>query len=264
MRTVLFAVFIAFTSFMVPAGRAVCAESKTPCSFDEQAGFVYHEADVARGELAKQQIEVINKIEALVDKCKDKDLPVPEQLNPDEKELSKIEAMFDSMTEKERLNPTLIDDKRMSRIAKGSGVTVGEVSNLVVRFLEGQKMMRQMMAGGGIPGMPGIPGMRRAAQRAAKGKKGKKKGRGGGRPAGAARRAAPETAGSGGDGQQGSGAGPGLTGDGANPFGGLGNLPGGLPGGFGPGGQGLPFPPGQGPGSLPPGLRGRRDKKPPK
>ena len=85
MRTVLFAVFIAFTSFMVPAGRAVCAESKTPCSFDEQAGLVYHEADVARGELAKQQIEIINKIEALVDKCKDKDLPVPEQLNPDDR-----------------------------------------------------------------------------------------------------------------------------------------------------------------------------------
>ena len=171
-----------------------------------------------------------------------------------DKDLDRAAAIVQSMTPAERRNPKILNGSRRARIAKGSGVTVGEVSNLVVRFLEGQKMMRQMMRGGGIPGMPGMPGMGRAAARAAK-KKNKQKGRGGGRPAGAARRA-PETAGA--DGQQGGGAGLGLTGDGANPFGGLGNLP----GGFGPAGRGLPFPPGQGPGSLPPGLRGRgRDKK---
>ncbi|MGE5131867.1 MAG: signal recognition particle protein [Gemmatimonadota bacterium] len=181
-----------------------------------------------------------------------------EQVN--DKDLDRAAAIVQSMTPAERRNPKILNGSRRARIAKGSGVTVGEVSNLVVRFLEGQKMMRQMMRGGGMPGMPGMPGMGRAAARAAK-KKSKKKGRGGGRPAGAGRRAAPETAGTGGDGQQGSGAGPGLTGDGGNPFGGLGNLPGGLPGGFGPGGRGLPFPPGQGPGSLPPGLRGRKKDK---
>ena len=37
-----------------------------------------------------------------------------EQLNPDEKELGKIEAMYDSMTEAERLRPSLINDSRMS------------------------------------------------------------------------------------------------------------------------------------------------------
>jgi signal recognition particle subunit SRP54 len=183
-----------------------------------------------------------------------------------DKDLDRAAAIVQSMTPAERRNPKILNGSRRARIAKGSGVTVGEVSNLVVRFLEGQKMMRQMMSGGGMPGMPPIPGMRRAAQRAAKGKKGKKKGRGGGRPAGAQRRT-PETAGAdgqpvGGQGAQQGGAGPGLTGgDGGSPFGGLGNLPGGLPGGFGPGGRGLPLPPGQGPGALPPGLRGRRDKK---
>ncbi len=175
-----------------------------------------------------------------------------------DKDLDRAAAIVQSMTPAERRNPKILNGSRRARIAKGSGVTVGEVSNLVVRFLEGQKMMRQMMSGG-MPGMPGMPGMRRAASRAAK-KKNKKKGKGGGRPAGAPRRAAPDLGAlGGGDGQgTGNGAGTGLPGGGGNPFGGLGNLPGGL----GPGGQGLPFPPGQtGPASLPPGLRGRRDKK---
>ena len=58
------------------------------------------------------------------------------------------------------------------------------MNNLVVRFLEGQKMMRQMMGGGGMPGMPAIPGMRRAATKSAKGKKNNKKKPKGGRPGG--------------------------------------------------------------------------------
>jgi hypothetical protein len=58
---------------------------------------------------------------------------------------------------------------------------VGEVNNLVIRFQEGQKMMRQMFSGGGVPGMPPIPGMRRATKKAAKGRKApaKKKPKGG-------------------------------------------------------------------------------------
>jgi signal recognition particle subunit SRP54 len=173
-----------------------------------------------------------------------------------DKDLDRAAAIVQSMTPAERRNPKILNGSRRARIARGSGVTVGEVSNLVVRFLEGQKMMRQMMNGGGMPGMPQIPGMRRAAQRAAKGKKGKKKGKGGGRPANT-RRAAPEVAGAAGaDGQpgRGSGAGLGLTGDAAGPLSGLGNLPDAFRA------PGLPVPPGQGPASLPPGLRGRGKK----
>ncbi len=101
-------------------------------------------------------------------------------------DLDRAEAIVNSMTPAERRNPKILNGSRRARIAKGSGTTVGEVNNLVVRFLEGQKMMRQMLSGGGIPGMPAIPGMRRAATKAAKGKKGsaKKKQRGG-RPGGA-------------------------------------------------------------------------------
>jgi signal recognition particle subunit SRP54 len=105
-------------------------------------------------------------------------------------DLDRAAAIVNSMTPGERRNPKILNGSRRARIARGSGTTVGEVNSLVVRFLEGQKMMRQMMSGGGIPGMPQIPGMRRAAAKAAKGKKGsaKKKPKGG-RPGGPAGRA---------------------------------------------------------------------------
>jgi signal recognition particle subunit SRP54 len=98
------------------------------------------------------------------------------------------------MTPAERRNPKILNGSRRSRIAKGSGTSVGEVNNLVVRFSEGQKMMKQMFAGGGMPGMPPMPGMRRATKKAAKGRKApaKKKPKGG-RPGGP-----PRPAGSGG------------------------------------------------------------------
>ena len=96
-----------------------------------------------------------------------------------DKDLDRAAAIVGSMTPAERRNPKIINGSRRARIAAGSGVTVGEVNSLVTKFFEGQKMMRQMLGGGGIPGMPPIPGMRRATAKAAKGKKGKKKPKGG-------------------------------------------------------------------------------------
>src|SRR5215470_4617787 len=85
-----------------------------------------------------------------------------EQLNPDEKELGKIEAMYDSMTEKERLRPSLIDDSRMTRIARGSGRKKTEVQEL----LQKHGMMQQVMgAVGQNPGLLGrIPGFKQLGQ----------------------------------------------------------------------------------------------------
>src|SRR5690242_11987750 len=175
-----------------------------------------------------------------------------------DKDLDRAAAIVNSMTPAERKNPKIINGSRRARIAAGSGVAVGEVSNLVVRFLEGQKMMRQMMGGGGMPGMPGMPGMRRASKQAKKAKK-KKGGRPGGSPAGAAGKQPPGLP---------LGTQPGSAGTGGG-LGGLGGLPGNLPPGLGgEGGFRLPGPgPGGngGPQNLPPGLRGgganRRGKK---
>ena len=85
-----------------------------------------------------------------------------EQLNPDEKELHKIEAMYDSMTERERLRPSLIDDSRMSRIARGSGRKKQEVQELLGKY----QMMQQVMgAVGQNPGLLGrIPGFKQLGQ----------------------------------------------------------------------------------------------------
>jgi signal recognition particle subunit SRP54 len=88
----------------------------------------------------------------------------------DDKDLDRVAAIIRSMTPAERDNPKIINGSRRARIARGSGVAVGDVSGLVTRFFEAQKMMRQMAGGMGLPG--GMPGARR---KAAKGKKGKKK-----------------------------------------------------------------------------------------
>jgi signal recognition particle subunit SRP54 len=92
-----------------------------------------------------------------------------------DRDLDHAEAIVRSMTPAERRNPKIINGSRRLRIANGSGVTVGEVSQLVTNFFEGQKQMRQML--GGMPGMPGVMGggARRASRSAAKGKKGKRK-----------------------------------------------------------------------------------------
>jgi signal recognition particle subunit SRP54 len=180
-----------------------------------------------------------------------------------DKDLDRAAAIVNSMTKDERRNPKIINGSRRARIAAGSGVTVGEVSQLIVRFLEGQKMMKQMMGS-----MPGMGGMRRASKSRGKAKK---KGRGGGRPAGLSR-----GAGAGAGGGRAAAAGPdgsagGLGGGGtgmANPAAlpGFGSLPG-LGNAGNSGGLRLPVPPGGGgqggggqPG-LPPAFRGRQGKK---
>ncbi|HUK71262.1 MAG TPA: signal recognition particle protein [Streptosporangiaceae bacterium] len=165
----------------------------------------------------------------------------------DDAQLDRVLAIVRSMTPDERRNPKIINGSRRARIAGGAGVSVSEVGDLVLRFFEAQKMMRQML-GGGMPGIPGMPGMRRKSVKNARGKKNKKKPKGG-RP-GAPDRAASAGGGSAGGGSAGGGgfargAGqglphglPGMGGAGAGTVGpgshgSLGDLAAGLPGGLG-------------------------------
>jgi len=93
----------------------------------------------------------------------------------DEREFDRVEAMVRSMTPFERNHPKQISGSRRARIAKGSGVGTSEVNQLLERFGEAQKMMKQMAKGGGIPGMPGMgsgPG-KRGRQQAPQRKKSK-------------------------------------------------------------------------------------------
>ncbi|MFC6355231.1 signal recognition particle protein [Luethyella okanaganae] len=80
--------------------------------------------------------------------------------NFDEQEIVRTEAIIQSMTVAERTNPKLLNGSRRLRIARGSGMTVTDVNQLVTRFEQAAKMMKTV-AKGGVPNMPGmgpIPG----------------------------------------------------------------------------------------------------------
>lgn len=89
----------------------------------------------------------------------------------DEREMARTEAIVKSMTAAERQNPKIINSSRKQRIAKGSGVQVQNVNKLLKQFGDMQKMMKKMQ---GMPGMGG-KGERIHAPRNKKGKNGKKK-----------------------------------------------------------------------------------------
>jgi signal recognition particle subunit SRP54 len=74
---------------------------------------------------------------------------MPKDVNVDDKELVRIEAIIQSMTKKERENPALLNGSRRKRIALGSGTSVQEVNKLVKQFEQMQKMMRSFGKGGG-------------------------------------------------------------------------------------------------------------------
>ncbi|MFI5957247.1 signal recognition particle protein [Cryptosporangium sp. NPDC051539] len=98
--------------------------------------------------------------------------------NLDDKHFDRVAAVIRSMTPLERQDPKIINGSRRLRIANGSGTTVTDVNQLVERFFEARKMMRQMTSQLGFGG-----GMRRGgSKKGGKGKKGRKGGGGGGRP----------------------------------------------------------------------------------
>ncbi|QDP96323.1 signal recognition particle protein [Microlunatus elymi] len=95
----------------------------------------------------------------------------------DEKEIDRIEAIIQSMTPAERDDPKILNGSRRARIAKGAGVEVSAVNNLVNKFFDARKMM-SAMAGGrmpNIPGMPAMPGMGGALPGARRAKQQQKK-----------------------------------------------------------------------------------------
>lgn len=105
-------------------------------------------------------------------------------LNIEEKQLDRVEAMVGSMTKKERLKPDTIDLSRRRRISKGSGTTPEEVGALVKQFMGVNELSRKMSSmsakdrvaavkgmssadGGLIPGLSGMPGIMRRGSTAA-------------------------------------------------------------------------------------------------
>ncbi|MBZ5564738.1 MAG: signal recognition particle protein [Acidobacteriia bacterium] len=65
----------------------------------------------------------------------------------DEKELTHIEAIIDSMTPQERRNHEIINGKRRKRIARGSGTSVQQVNQVLRQYFQMRKMMKSMSQG---------------------------------------------------------------------------------------------------------------------
>lgn len=64
-------------------------------------------------------------------------------INVNEKDFKHLEAIIQSMTKEERVNPSLIDGSRRKRIAKGSGTSVPQVNRLLKQYNDMKKMMKR-------------------------------------------------------------------------------------------------------------------------
>ena len=79
------------------------------------------------------------------------------QMAESEKEFARMEAIMRSMTIEERRDPSILNASRRKRIAAGSGQPVSMINNLVKRYEEARKMMKQFMKPG--KRMKGLPNM---------------------------------------------------------------------------------------------------------
>ena len=84
-----------------------------------------------------------------------------EGAQPSEKDLKRVEAIIDSMTREERANPSILNGSRRLRIAKGSGTIVQEVNQLLKRFAEALKIVKQLQKMGPKGLLKGMGGLRR-------------------------------------------------------------------------------------------------------
>ena len=90
-----------------------------------------------------QNIKKMGSLESIIRMIPGLGHKLPADLKIDDKALKHIEAIIQSMTEKEREHPEIINGSRRLRIAKGSGQSVTEVNRLLRQFDEMKKMMKR-------------------------------------------------------------------------------------------------------------------------
>ena len=78
------------------------------------------------------------------------------EVDVDDRDLRRVEAIIQSMTPEERRNPKIIDGSRKRRIASGSGARPQDVNRLLKQFVEAQKMMKMLAGGKGTPSLQGL------------------------------------------------------------------------------------------------------------
>ena len=90
-----------------------------------------------------QQLKKMGSIQGLIEMVPGLNKMVPKQ-DLENLDFKPIEAMINSMTRQEKINPDIINGSRRQRIAKGSGTKVQEVNLLLKQFGEMKKMMRSV------------------------------------------------------------------------------------------------------------------------
>jgi signal recognition particle subunit SRP54 len=88
----------------------------------------------------------------------------PAELEGEQADLARFDAIISSMTPPERSRPEIINGSRRQRIARGSGTSVQDVNRLLKQYAQLRKMMKQFkgMEGklGKLKGLPGFPTLR--------------------------------------------------------------------------------------------------------
>lgn len=90
-----------------------------------------------------QQMKKMGPLKDLLKMIPGVDSSKIEDLDINEKELARTEAIIKSMTKQERQNPSIINASRKKRIAAGSGTSIQEVNKLLSGFEQSKKMMKQ-------------------------------------------------------------------------------------------------------------------------
>jgi len=78
------------------------------------------------------------------------------EVDVDDRDMRRVEAIIQSMTPEERRNPKLIGGSRKRRIASGSGTRPQDVNRLLKQFVDAQKMMKMLAGGKGAPSLQGL------------------------------------------------------------------------------------------------------------
>ncbi len=102
-----------------------------------------------------RQIKKMGNIRALLENMPGIDKKALASANIDERQFVRFEAIIQSMTEKERRKPEIIDGKRRKRIALGSGNTVETVNKLLSSYKQLKDMMKKLKKSG-FNGMQGM------------------------------------------------------------------------------------------------------------
>ena len=106
-----------------------------------------------------QQMQKMGGLTALMDKLPGNMAQAAQGKPVDEKALSRVEGIINSMTPAERRHPEILKATRKRRIAAGAGVPVQEINRLLNQFEQMQKMMKSMAKGGMAKMMRNMKGM---------------------------------------------------------------------------------------------------------